>query len=166
MISNFSPRWESYFERYQSKWEDYYIKDFNKENYNLSNKYFNILAIHSPHTIYMDKVLNKLNNSLKYVDLYVAGHAHGGLIPKFLIKSGIIKSTKGICAGQEYNIFKKDRPKIFQVFPKCRGIHDVLNGKMVVSSGIRKFSDENILFKYIDRLSTHDVTIINIIKEK
>lgn len=165
MIANFSPRWQTYFERYQDNWEDYYIKDFKKDNYTFNNKYFNIMAIHSPHTIYTDKVQNKLKDSLKYIDLYVAGHAHGGLIPKFLLKSGIIKSTKGICAGQEYRLFKKDQPPIFQVFPKCRGIHQVGNGKMVVSSGVRKFSAENILFRYIDKITAHDITVINLKRE-
>lgn len=164
MMLNFSPRMESYYEKHQKEWEDYYIEDFDEKKYLLSNKYFNIMILHSPHTIYTPRVQRELKASLDYIDLYLSGHAHGGMTPKILISKGIIKTSKGICCGQKLS-FKKGMPPFLQIFEKCRGIHDVGTGKMIVSSGLRTFTAEIPGFALIDRTWSHDITTIKLIKK-
>ncbi len=155
-IFGFNPNQEVYFEKNQKDWDYYYIRDFRKANFEFLSKKFNIVQSHTPHIIYHPPVMEALKEETENVDLYTCGHAHGGLIPKFMLKSGIIKSSKGICCGQKGCNF-------LQVFDKCRGLHDVDEAKMVISSGIRKFVAPTPLFGFIDEnMIAHDITTIKL----
>lgn len=71
------------FDYYYCNDED--INDFlgiYKQLKNINDKYYNVLLCHSPLAITSDEVIN----NLKYIDLVLCGHTHGGMTPSVLQK--------------------------------------------------------------------------------
>lgn len=70
---------------------DYYYRDdedindflrIYKQLKNINDKYYNVLLCHSPLTVSKGEVIN----NLKYIDLVLCGHTHGGMTPTVLQK--------------------------------------------------------------------------------
>lgn len=159
-VVGFSPRYECYYEKYDDYWIKYFIEDFNKSSYKFDKKKYNIFLTHSPVIISKKETLELLNEDLKDIDLILCGHMHDGLIPRFIQRIGLIRGDKGI------GISEVDAIKDFRirVVEKCRGIYDILNAKMVVTRGIRKWAANNLLCNQVDKICSKDITTIHLTK--
>lgn len=177
-IIGFSPRYEAYYPSHKQNWNKYFIEDLLKSNIKYNKNKYVILLTHSPLVIKdiadtIDDLLIKTKNEnelkkleevkkiLSHINIVLCGHMHDGLIPKYVRKIGLFKGDKGLMAieGESLrNTFGKVR--------YCRGIHNVLNAKMVITKGVNKWCQPNLVFSTIGRLVAKDITTINLTKRK
>lgn len=119
--------------------EDYNCDEINKFLNQKSSKY-NVVLVHNPAVIFKRTLIN--------IDLILCGHTHGGLIPSFIPGHfGIISPRK--------KLFAKN----------MRGIHNLGNSALIISSGIIKLSKRSKLMHLTDIFSMN-VDIIEVIKSK
>lgn len=161
-IIGVTPVYETYYLKYKDKWLKYFTDQLSKVKDNIKNNKFNILITHTPEVIgntvdVMDKENKKILNK---IDLFLSGHFHDGLTPRFLQKL-IVKKDKGICASEGETLFKNSTIRIVN---KCRGIHELYNGKLIISRGVRKWCHPNSFFAFVDRFMSKDITTIKIKK--
>lgn len=162
-----SPTYEAYYPAYEKDW----IKLFNDcftEDLKINNdNSFKILITHSPLTLYKFEDINNfsiLDNKAKVflnnINLFLCGHIHDGLIPKWLQKLNIIG---------DFGIMFSEGNKIKDVIVKkvkcTREMKDFLNGKLIVSGGIIKCGQPNPIFGTIDKVLAKDINVIKLIKK-
>lgn len=166
-----SPSFETYYMKYRESWNKYFIDALNSINKDIKNNY-TVFMTHSPETLIeventlkdsKSKVLNSksykiINNS----DLFLCGHCHDGFVPKHWQKLGIIKGDKGICASEGDTI----KEATLRIVSKCRGIHNIYNGKLIITGGITKWPHPNLITSFINNFWAKDVTVIKIRKTK
>lgn len=152
-IGGFCPRSEVYYKSRESKWNQYFIEDYMQSLLEFTDKQFNILLTHSPDTISKKEVLTVLRDRLKELDLIVCGHKHDGYMPKII--QGALRDI-GIDVSDGKNVFDY----IVSKTDKCRGEFDVLNAKMIVNRGYRKFSHTSPIFGILDKVSPRDMATI------
>ncbi len=108
--------------------------------------------------------LKELEKFLCLIDLFICGHTHGGLVPKLWRKLKIIKGTSGLIASEGDMI----RGATLRIYDKCRGIHDIFNGKLIISEGITKCCQpgliSGLLFGLINLVWAKDITTIKLKK--
>ena len=160
-IGGFCPRSETYYKSCESEWNKYFIEDYLDSLIEFTKDKFNILLTHSPDTISQKEVLIALRDKLKEVDLILCGHKHDGYIPKIIQKSGIVCSDVGIDVSDGKNVFDY----VVSRTSKCRGEFDVLNAKMIVNRGYRKFSHKSPVFAMLDKVSSRDMATITLKKK-
>ena len=178
-IFGVNPIYESYYLKYKKNWEKYLadalLELFEQYGDDLEN--LNIMIIHSPEIIcnfetYLDSIINnnrnsidklrKLKEKLQSIDLFVSGHMHDGLIPKHWQKLGIVKNYGGVVASEGDKI---TLPSL-RFSNICRGIHNVFNGKLIITGGITKWSNPNIVFRTINKSFESDISVIKLLKKK
>lgn len=116
-------------------------KIFNDFNFKIENKY-NILLTHISRDI-IDNI-SKFNN-LNKVDLILAGHNHGGMMPYF------IKGHIGLVS-----------PNL-KLFPKnVRGLIKRDNTNIIISQGITRLSYKTGLIRYFNDIYGMCISIIDI----
>lgn len=157
-IGGFCPRSMAYYKSKESMWEEYFIEDYMKSLLEFTDKQFNILLTHSPDTISKKEVLTILRNKLKELDLIVCGHKHDGYMPKII--QGILDDT-----GIDVSDGKRVTDYIVTKTDKCRGEFDVLNAKMIVNRGYRKFSHTSPIFGMLDKIFPRDMATITLKKK-
>lgn len=157
-ISGFCPRSEAYYKSKESMWEQYFIEDYMKSLLEFTDKQFNILLTHSPDTISKKEVLSFLRDRLKELDLIVCGHKHDGYMPK-IIQSSLNDTGIDVSDGKNFLYYKVSKTN------KCRGEFDVLNAKMIVNRGYRKFSHTSPVFGMLDKVSSRDMATITLKKK-
>lgn len=118
----------SYYHDYPNENVDIVIKEINKQNYTLDNKY-NILLIHSPRRILTKKAINNID-ILKNIDLILSGHMHDGVVPKFLKK---FPTSIGFISPH-----KKLFPKYARGLTKKKIDNNICN--LLVTGGVTKIS--------------------------
>lgn len=160
-IGGFCPRSETYYKSCESEWNKYFIEDYLDSLIEFTKDKFNILLTHSPDTISQKEVLIALRDKLKEVDLILCGHKHDGYIPKIIQRSGIVCGDVGIDVSDGKNVFDY----IVSRTSKCRGEFDVLNAKMIVNRGYRKFSHKSPVFAMLDKVSSRDMATITLKKK-
>lgn len=162
-IVGVSPRFETYYMKYKEKWMDYFFEALSSLKESLNDGY-TIFMTHSPETLSESENSkdNKFKEILNKADLFVCGHCHDGFVPKHWQKLGIYKGDKGICAS-EGESFKESTLRIVS---KCRGVHDLYNGKLIITGGITKWCQPNPVFPFINNFWSKDITIIKIKKTK
>ena len=113
-----------------------FIEQFEKSNFNINDKYFNILLNHNPLQLVDLDVQESLDYILKYIDIIISGHLHNGYLPddientfKNIIKDYGIRETP--------ELFPK---KIISKINYCRGMHNFKNGKLVINKGFREYA--------------------------
>ncbi len=139
----FSPRADVYLNHPETKVLEF-AKEYNFCKFNVNNKKINILLCHSPLTIV--KALDKLDN-YEYINYIICGHMHNGLVPKRVEK---LFKTKGF-VGPEYVLFP----------PYCRGVHSILNTKVIICKSLRVLTKDKMLFRLLDKLYARNITIID-----
>lgn len=157
-IGGFCPRSETYYKAHEDMWNQYFIEDYMKSLLEFTDKQFNILLTHSPDTISQKEVLCVLRDRLKYLDLIVCGHKHDGYMPKII--QGSLDDI-GIDVSDGKTVFDY----IVSKTSKCRGKFDVLNAKMIVNRGYRKFSHTSPVFGLLDKMSPRDMATITLKKK-
>lgn len=157
-IGGFCPRSEAYYKSKESMWEQYFIEDYMKSLLEFTDKQFNILLTHSPDTISKKEVLSFLRDRLKELDLIVCGHKHDGYMPK-IIQSSLNDTGIDVSDGKNFLYYKVSKTN------KCRGEFDVLNAKMIVNRGYRKFSHTSPVFGMLDKVSSRDMATITLKKK-
>lgn len=157
-IGGFCPRSEAYYKSREKEWKNYFIEDYMQSLLDFTSKQFNILLTHSPDTISEKEVLSLLRDRLKYLDLILCGHKHDGYVPKML---QCYLKDEGIDVSDGKTVFDY----IVSKTSKCRGEFDVLNAKMIVNRGYRKFSHTNPLFGFLDKVSPRDMATITLKKK-
>ena len=165
-IIGVTPIFEMYYMKYRDKWISYFIDEINKiEKFN-RNK-LNIILTHTPEVIYMlEKHISEypnIKNIMDSIDITITGHMHDGLIPRHWQKLGIVKGDKGICASEGETMIKGSTIRIAS---RCRGTHNLFNGKLIITRGLAKWPHPNPLYSSIDKLMYKDITTINIKGEK
>lgn len=157
-IGGFCPRSEAYYKSKESMWEQYFIEDYMKSLLEFTDKQFNILLTHSPDTISKKEVLSFLRDRLKELDLIVCGHKHDGYMPK-IVQSSLNDTGIDVSDGKNFLYYKVSKTN------KCRGEFDVLNAKMIVNRGYRKFSHTSPVFGILDKVSSRDMATITLKKK-
>lgn len=157
-IGGFCPRSEAYYKSKESMWEQYFIEDYMKSLLEFTDKQFNILLTHSPDTISKKEVLSFLRDRLKELDLIVCGHKHDGYMPK-IVQSSLNDTGIDVSDGKNFLYYKVSKTN------KCRGEFDVLNAKMIVNRGYRKFSHTSPVFGMLDKVSSRDMATITLKKK-
>lgn len=157
-IGGFCPRSEAYYKSREKEWKNYFIEDYMQSLLDFTSKQFNILLTHSPDTISEKEVLSVLRDRLKYLDLILCGHKHDGYVPKMF---QCYLKDEGIDVSDGKTVFDY----IVSKTSKCRGEFDVLNAKMIVNRGYRKFSHTNPLFGLLDKVSPRDMATITLNKK-
>ena len=160
-IGGFCPRSETYYKSHESMWNEYFIEDYLNSLIEFTKDKFNILLTHSPDTISKKEVLIFLRDKLKEIDLILCGHKHDGYIPKIVQKCGIVCSDVGVDVSDGKNVLDY----IVSRTDKCRGEFDVLNAKMIVNRGYRKFSHKSPVFAMLDKVSSRDMATITLKKK-
>lgn len=159
-LAGFCPRTYAYFKSRQELWDKFFIEDYLESLLEFNQNQFNILLTHSPDTISNKKVLIELRDKLKDLDLILCGHKHDGYIPKFMQK---------FCPDDDIGIDISDGKNVFEYIisrtDKCRGEFDVLNAKMFVNRGYRKFSHNSLFFAFLDNISSRDISTISLKKK-
>lgn len=158
-----TPIYKTYYLQYKDKWLEYFLEALSSIDKKIHKNKFNILITHTPEVIgnsekSMDKEYKKI---LDNIDIFLTGHLHDGLIPRFLQKLGIVKDDNGICASEGETLFKGST---IRKINKCRGSFDLYNGKLIVSRGINKWAHPNPFFAFIDRGMSKDMTTIKLRK--
>lgn len=172
------PEHNAYYMFYQKEWVSYVISSIREtmKSDKIDDKHFVLLMIHSGELLsILEKYINENIDSsdnvedleeikifLNYIEAFVTGHIHDGLIPKYWQKWGIVKNDVGI-SFSEGNIFKGIGG--IRKVTRCRGIHNLFNGKLIINGGIRKWAAPNPLFGLIDRGMAKDMTTIKLIKK-
>jgi predicted MPP superfamily phosphohydrolase len=177
-IIGLNPIYNAYYLKYKDEWFNYLFETLNEDIFSkISNDNLTVLLTHSPEIIsesekYINEKLGYLENkdeiakleivrkTFKLVDLFSCGHMHDGLIPKHWQKWGIVKSDVGFKASEGDRL----RDVTFRRAYKCRGIHNLYNGKLVITGGITKWCQPNIVFGLINELWSKDITIIKLQK--
>lgn len=157
-IGGFCPRSEAYYKSKESMWEQYFIEDYMKSLLEFTDKQFNILLTHSPDTISKKEVLSFLRDRLKELDLIVCGHKHDGYMPK-IVQSSLNDTGIDVSDGKNFLYYKVSKTN------KCRGEFDVLNAKMIVNRGYRKFFHTSPVFGMLDKVSSRDMATITLKKK-
>lgn len=157
-IGGFCPRSGAYYKSKESMWEQYFIEDYMKSLLEFTDKQFNILLTHSPDTISKKEVLSFLRDRLKELDLIVCGHKHDGYMPK-IVQSSLNDTGIDVSDGKNFLYYKVSKTN------KCRGEFDVLNAKMIVNRGYRKFSHTSPVFGMLDKVSSRDMATITLKKK-
>lgn len=182
-VLGINPCFESYYLKYKNNWNRYFIEALlkNRELYDkVENNKYNVMITHSPEIIcnlekYIESLLsdNKDNSLFKIddlirvklllqsIDLFVCGHMHDGLVPKHWQRLGLVKEDIGIMVSEGDTI----RDVTLRKTGKCRGVHKIYNGEMIITGGITKWCHPNIVFSFIDKLWSKDVTIIKVRKK-
>lgn len=171
-IIGINPPFKSYYLKYKDKWINYLIEAIKKcmNQRKINPSHFVLLTIHSAELMFLleeyiennDKEnLKEIALFLNSIDLMISGHAHGGLVPKLWRKFKIVKGDWGIIAS-EGDTFKEST---LRKYDKCRGIHNIFNGKLIISEGITKWCQPNPLFGLIDLICAKDITTIKLIKK-
>jgi len=165
-IIGVTPIFEMYYMQYRDKWINYFVESLSEINKFNSNK-LNIMLTHTPEVISMlEKHINKYPNlieRLNTIDLTITGHMHDGLLPRHWQKLGVIKGDKGICASEGKTLLNGSTIRIAS---RCRGVHNLFNGKLIISRGLAKWPHPNPLYSSIDKLMHKDITTIKIKGEK
>lgn len=170
------PVFEAYYFQFQKYWETYFIEAILKNNEikDRNDSSLNIVLTHSPLVLEnmqkffgekpeIDKQkLEFVKSFLETIDLFACGHMHDGLIPKHWQKLGIIKDDNGIMASEGENIKKATLKKV----KLCRGLHTILKGKLVITGGITKWCQPNLVFGIIDKVCAKDITTLKLVKKK
>lgn len=180
-ILGVSPIYQSYYPEHKENWEIFLIDALSFLINQISDELkdnFNIMTIHSPEIIYkfesyLNKTINntdnnelrskllKIKENLQVIDLFVSGHMHDGLIPKHWQKISPFKNYRGLVASEGN---ENTHPSL-RVSDICRGTHNIFNGKMIITGGVTKWSNPNILFRIINHLFVSDISVIKIIKK-
>lgn len=160
-IGGFCPRSETYYKSREREWSKYFIEDYLNSLLEFTKDKFNILLTHSPDTISQKEVLIALRDKIKELDLILCGHKHDGYIPRIIQKTGIIHDDFGFDVSDGKNIFDY----IVSRTSNCRGEFDVLDAKMIVNRGYRKFSHKSPVFAALDKFSSRDMATITLKKK-
>ncbi|MEG1705857.1 MAG: metallophosphoesterase [Clostridia bacterium] len=115
---------------------------FNEQQFSIKDNY-NILLIHTPKDLLKDKIYNEIK-SFNKIDLILAGHTHGGLMPN---------NIKGHCG-----IISPGK----KILPRdVRGCLIRNNTNLIISSGIIRLSDTSHLnfFNDLYAMSINEITI-------
>ncbi len=177
-IIGLSPQFEAYYIRFKDYWMKYFLDTL--INFDLSkreiNDNFTIIMTHSPEVLsdteeYIVKSLKNPDISEKEIaglekakmilsrgDIFVCGHMHDGNIPKHWQRFGIVKEDKGIAASEGDG----SSGPAFRIVSKCRGIHDLYNGKLIITGGLNKWCDPNPLFALVNTGMAKDITTITL----
>lgn len=177
------PVFQNYYPQFKNNWNEYFteaIINIDGLLKLLTNGGFNIMLTHSPETVgaietYIYNQLNskdistremsriiELKGLLKNFDLYVAGHMHDGLIPKWWQRLGIVKGDKGIMASEGSGI----KEASLRTSGFCRGVHQIYNGKLVITRGVTKWCQPNPVFATIDKCCAKDIDTIKILSKQ
>ena len=160
-IGGFCPRNETYYKSCENMWNNYFIEDYLNSLIEFTKDKFNILLTHSPDTISQKEVLIALRDKIKELDLILCGHKHDGYIPKTIQKVGIVHDDFGFDVSDGKVVFDY----IISKTTNCRGEFDVLNAKMIVNRGYRKFSHKSPVFAMLDKVSSRDMATITLKKK-
>ena len=160
-IGGFCPRSETYYKSCENMWNNYFIEDYLNSLIEFTKDKFNILLTHSPDTISQKEVLIALRDKIKELDLILCGHKHDGYIPKTIQKVGIVHDDFGFDVSDGKVFFDY----IISKTTNCRGEFDVLNAKMIVNRGYRKFSHKSPVFAMLDKVSSRDMATITLKKK-
>ena len=160
-IGGFCPRSETYYKSCENMWNNYFIEDYLNSLIEFTKDKFNILLTHSPDTISQKEVLIALRDKIKELDLILCGHKHDGYIPKTIQKVGIVHDDFGFDVSDGKVFFDY----IISKTTNCRGEFDVLNAKMIVNRGYRKFSHKSPVFAMLDKISSRDMATITLKKK-
>ncbi len=169
-----NPPFPAYYIKYKDNWISYLINTIenckNKEKIN--SNHYNMLIVHSPELLFLlEEYTNNYDNKkdladliqfLTSLDLFVCGHTHGGLIPKYLQKLKIVRNNWGVMASEGDTL----KESALRKYDKCRGIHNIFNGKLIISEGITKWCQPNIIFGAIDLMCAKDITTIKLTKKQ
>ena len=157
-ITGFSPKAETYYDKHKNTWTKDFVKELKECSFNFNNKKYNIFLTHSPRIISKEETIEQTKDILNNIDLIICGHMHDGYIPKIFQHIFKIKSDKGFRVNEGGTL--KDTN--IRYVDKCRGQHKVLNATMVISRGVRKFTDNNVIFNLIDKVCAMDITTIKL----
>jgi predicted MPP superfamily phosphohydrolase len=157
-VWGFCPRVETYYRRNYDSWIDCFIEDYNNAQLEFPSDKYNILLTHSPDIISDPKVLRELREKLVNLDLILSGHRHDGYIPKW-IQYLIFKDSD---IGIDVSDGERKKDYIISIVDKCRGIHNVMDSNMIVTRGLRKYSHDNVIFGTLDKLSSKDISTIEL----
>ena len=130
--------------------ENYFMRYINNVFEEPPTNLYNIILCHSPLCI-QDRIIKDVNLFNK-ANLIISGHTHSAITPRFLRKKlngrGIITPNKAF-------------------FPKTNnyGLIDLKDKKLVISSGILKFSS-NTIFRYFNFLFDTEMIELNLYKKK
>ena len=102
-----------------------------------------------------------MSKEIKELDLILCGHKHDGYIPKIIQKIGIVHDDFGLDVSDGKVVFDY----IISKTTNCRGEFDVLNAKMIVNRGYRKFSHKSPVFAMLDKISSRDMATITLKKK-
>lgn len=133
---SFTPLLTKNYHRDNKEYYDYF-NNYNKD-LKLSDDQYNILLIHNPQIFFDHKI------ELTNINLILAGHMHGGLLPKL---------TSRVLISPERKWFNK----------KISGMTNFSNYKMIVSRGYLKMplTAGKIFYKF-NKLYKNDIDIIKI----
>lgn len=159
-ITGFATSFESYYEKKNLSWVDHYVEELEKCSFKFDKNKYNVFLTHSPVTVSKKETIEKTKKIMKNVDLILCGHMHDGYIPKVFQKLFNIKSDKGFRVNEGKNL--KDTS--IGIVDKCRGQHKVLNASMIISRGVRKATDNNIIFNLADKICSKDIVTIKLNK--
>ena len=157
-ITGFSPRSETYYDKDRDSWVTDFVKELKESSFSFNKNKYNIFLTHSPRIISKEETINLAKDILNDIDLIICGHMHDGYIPKVIQRIFNIKSDKGFRVNEGGTL----KDSNIRFVDKCRGEHKVLNATMVISRGVRKFTDNNILFNLIDKVCAMDITTIKL----
>lgn len=190
LLHGVCPVYTSYYLEYKDSWAENFINALLEKD--IENKIntdrISILIVHSPEILiemkrylaekmsaeYRNKDeikrIKKTINILNTIDIFICAHMHNGLVPRRLEKLKIFKNEKGLLASESYNNTSKDGSILkhkarLRIAEYCRGIHDIFNGKMIISRGITKWCQPNFVFGIVDYICSKDITTVNIFKK-
>lgn len=147
----FNPEISTYYKVNDQKTNEIFIENYLKSNLKANENEYNILLVHSPLLLFEDKV-KKAIPDLNYMDLVISGHMHDGYLPKCLDKY-FVNSNTGIFITP----FVSPYPGLI-----CRGMHEYGRGFVLVSQGFRKYTNDNIVFNFLENFTANDIETISL----
>jgi len=176
-----TPSYDSYYSEYKNKWATNFITELLKIDVSsIDNSSTFILVIHSPEVLkeakrYLSEKLasneispktkeelKKVREILELVDVFVCAHMHNGLIPRLFEFGRKKNNSKGIvvCERQKQTEEEIGHKIKFRVVDYCRGMHDLYNGKIVISRGVTKWPKS-----ILNSTGSKDITTVKLLKK-
>jgi Icc-related predicted phosphoesterase len=176
-----SPSYDSYYSEYKNKWAMNFINELLKIDVkSIENSSTLILVIHSPEVLkevkrYLDEKLSsndisaktkeelkRVKDILELVDVFVCAHMHNGLIPRAFEFGRKSNKSKGIvvCESQKQTTDEIGHKVKFRVVDYCRGMHDLYNGKIIISRGVTKWPKS-----ILNQTGSKDITTVKLLKK-
>ncbi len=133
---------------------DRFMDEYVKSGLSMDENKFNILLTHNSIPFTISDKYKEIEDFNKKTDLIIAGHLHGGYLPKFIYKK--VRNTK-------FGLFVY--PPVLPIPGlDCRGLHDIGRGKLFISKCFRKWTCDIPLFNYFETFTANDVEELTLTK--